>query len=267
MRSRCYQVITDNSGNVLPNSAVRLLQPGTDPATDTLVAGAVYAAKDGVTALGAEFTTSSGVVEFWMDESQFVQIAVTPPESPEFILDNVPVFQPMGSTVGSTRCQAGGVSVTSVGGSKRALFHTWAFSPTSGVDHPGPDLVANSPTTGDGGIQVVDAGWYQVRATLWAGFSDATPSHVGFGFGAYNDNDGVSHDVVCTSPMPGGLTNRVLWGAQASIVSHVFFQPGQAETDPSGIQFSLYWPGAGTLVSGNGTDVKFALRLDIARLG
>jgi hypothetical protein len=94
MRAHLYKAITDTSGNVQLNTVVRVLQPNATPPDVTLLSDTVYADFGDDTVLGTSFTVANGVVDFWLDNPQYVMLGLTPPGQLEYFIDNVVVDSP-----------------------------------------------------------------------------------------------------------------------------------------------------------------------------
>ena len=96
-RAHLYRPITNSSGDVLPNTVVRVLQTDATPSLATAVSATVYGSKTGTDLIGATFTATTGVIDLWMDDPQFVTLGLTPPGKQEYFITNVPVVGPQAS--------------------------------------------------------------------------------------------------------------------------------------------------------------------------
>jgi hypothetical protein len=87
-REHFHRPVQDDAGNLMTNSIVRLLDPGT---TD-LIMEAIYSESVGGTPLPNPFTIEDGVIDFYLDQPQIVRIGVTPSGSTqEIYFENVSV--------------------------------------------------------------------------------------------------------------------------------------------------------------------------------
>lgn len=90
MRAHLYRPITDSLGNVRQGAVVRVLKPGTEIA----VIDPIYASDTGVEPLSNPFTTSSGVVDIYLDEPQRVRLGIRIGSGAEFFINDMDVILP-----------------------------------------------------------------------------------------------------------------------------------------------------------------------------
>jgi len=109
-RSHYYAVAQDVAGNAIENAIIRVLQPGTvNP-----IAAPIYATDTDVAALSNPFTTTSGVVSFYVDTPQRVRIGITPPGASERFIEDIDVGA-SGGGGGDSSHVGGGTNSTRVG--------------------------------------------------------------------------------------------------------------------------------------------------------
>jgi hypothetical protein len=94
MRAHLYKAITDIHGDVQNGTVVRILQPDAVPASAVLITNTVFTKKIGATEAGSTFTVDDGIIDVWLDTSQYVMLGMTPPGQQELFIDNVAVFAP-----------------------------------------------------------------------------------------------------------------------------------------------------------------------------
>ena len=78
MRYRCYRTVRDGDGNVLLNSLVEVLVPGTSQRTTS----AVYVGSTGEAKRGSWHFCPDGVVDFSLDQPESVDIRIVPLDRP-----------------------------------------------------------------------------------------------------------------------------------------------------------------------------------------
>ena len=94
MRAHLYKVITDADGTIQPGTVVRVLQPDVEDNGEVLLVDTLFDDKVFMSGRTNPFTTTTGVVDFWLDTSQYVCLGLTPPEAVEYFIDNVEVSAP-----------------------------------------------------------------------------------------------------------------------------------------------------------------------------
>lgn len=90
MRAHLYRPITDSLGNIRQGAVVRVLEPG----TDTLIPDTLYVGEVGLTALPNPFTTSSGVIDFYLDTPRRIRLGVKVGSESERFAEAVDVLAP-----------------------------------------------------------------------------------------------------------------------------------------------------------------------------
>lgn len=95
MRAHLYKAITNNAGDLQSAVVVRLLQPDALPDEAVSLVDPVYDTKTGGTDIGPTFTVTDGVIDVWLDVSQYVMLGLTPTGLVEYFIDNVPVLAPL----------------------------------------------------------------------------------------------------------------------------------------------------------------------------
>lgn len=115
MRAHYYQLITDNQGNLQPNSTVRVLSPGTVAQVDF----PLYPSSDSMTPLSNPFISSDGVINFYCEAPMRVDLGVVAPGQEEVFYYDVDVLTSTASTV-DTSMQGQGPDSVSVGPSSNS---------------------------------------------------------------------------------------------------------------------------------------------------
>lgn len=87
-RAHLYRPVTDNEGNVVPNTVITIYEPGT-----TQVLGQVIwsDAHSSLTPLTNPWTTSDGFIEFYLDVPQTVRIGLQVQGGPQTFIENIAV--------------------------------------------------------------------------------------------------------------------------------------------------------------------------------
>lgn len=138
--------VVNGTGDLQSAVVVRVLQPGTNPASNLLVTVPLYTNAAGTVARANPATYAGGLIDFFMDTPQFVQLGVKVGANPEEFYDWVAVNSPVQGYantpgVGST-VEGPVLEVTSQAGgaTQLALYdstgHRWLVSvDTSGALH------------------------------------------------------------------------------------------------------------------------------------
>lgn len=94
-RAHLYRSATDNSGNIVPQLTVAVYEPG----STTLLAQPLYIDAVSSVTLSNPFTTSTGIIDFYLDDAATVKLGVTGPSGIEIPYDNIEITPPPENTV------------------------------------------------------------------------------------------------------------------------------------------------------------------------
>lgn len=95
MLAHLSRPVIDSAGNRQTSVTVRVLQPGTNPTAGMLVAAPIYQDAQGATTLANPISVVNGLIDFFMDEPQFVLLGVMVGANPEEFYDWVVVNAPV----------------------------------------------------------------------------------------------------------------------------------------------------------------------------
>lgn len=98
VRAHLYRTAADNAGNVVPNLSVAVYQAG----TTALIPQPLYTQDIGSETLANPFVTSTGIIDFYIDDAASVRIGLTPSSGVETYVDNIEVNPPPEATVQAT---------------------------------------------------------------------------------------------------------------------------------------------------------------------
>jgi hypothetical protein len=88
-RAHLYKPIQDTEGRLRLNAVVRVLQPG----TTTPYTSPLYAADSGSSTVSNPFTATSGIIDFYIEDSVRVRLGITVGAEPEFFVEDVDVLE------------------------------------------------------------------------------------------------------------------------------------------------------------------------------
>lgn len=89
-RAHLYRTITDIAGNLRGGATVRVLYPG----TTTLMTEPIYPADSGSDTLPNPFSSSTGVIDFYLEEPRRVRLGIKFPNESERFFNDVDVMLP-----------------------------------------------------------------------------------------------------------------------------------------------------------------------------
>jgi hypothetical protein len=112
LRAHYRALVQDGLGNLLPESTVRVLQPG----TTTLIADPIYPDNDTVSSMTNPFITEDGVINIYVGTSQRVDLGITAPGNSEVIYADVDIDLNAATSIDQTHAGLGTDS-TAVGAS------------------------------------------------------------------------------------------------------------------------------------------------------
>lgn len=95
VRSHLYKPLQNQTGDLISNVSVLLLEPG----TNTEIGDTIYSDVEGSETLSNPFA-ASGAISIYLDESRYVDVKVTTDSLEEHLIENMLVIGPASQTVG-----------------------------------------------------------------------------------------------------------------------------------------------------------------------
>lgn len=75
-RAHFFKRIVDDAGNLQTTATVRILDPGSDPTLNSLIAATLYSGPTGSGFIANPIAVTDGTISFFLDTPQFVQVGV-----------------------------------------------------------------------------------------------------------------------------------------------------------------------------------------------
>lgn len=165
MRAHYTRPVTDQQGNLVPNVQVTVY----NPATTTLITEVIYSTDTGVTPLTNPFVSSTGIIDFYLDNPQRVRLGVIQGTLPVQYDEDVDVL-----AAGSDSLHSGagldslviGVSATSAGNNSTAVGQ--------GANSPGNSSTALGIAASALGAQSIAIGSSSVQGDGAIGIGDSS---------------------------------------------------------------------------------------------